>query len=39
MGLRSMLDSLEPHFLKGGKLEKMYPLYEAMIQVCIRLQA
>ncbi|MEE3190839.1 MAG: RnfABCDGE type electron transport complex subunit D, partial [Pseudomonadota bacterium] len=30
MGLRSMLDSLEPHFLKGGKLEKMYPLYEAI---------
>ncbi len=30
MGLRSILDSLEPHFLKGGKLEKMYPLYEAI---------
>ena len=29
MGLRSMLDSLEPHFLKGA-LEKMYPLYEAI---------
>lgn len=30
MGLRSLLDSLEPHFTKGGKLEKMYPLYEAL---------
>lgn len=30
MGLRSMLDSLEPHFTKGGKFEKMYPLYEAI---------
>lgn len=28
--LRSTLDKLEPHFLKGGKLEKMYPLYEAI---------
>jgi Na+-transporting NADH:ubiquinone oxidoreductase subunit B len=25
-----MLDSLEPHFTKGGKFEKMYPLYEAI---------
>lgn len=30
MGLRSLLDSLEPHFTKGGKFEKMYPLYEAL---------
>ena len=30
MGLRSLLDSLEPHFTKGGKFEKMYPLYEAI---------
>ncbi|MFT7185481.1 MAG: Na+-transporting NADH:ubiquinone oxidoreductase subunit B [Pseudohongiellaceae bacterium] len=29
MGLRSRLDSMEPHFLKGGKLEKYYALYEA----------
>ena len=29
MGLRSILDNMEPHFLKGGKLEKWYPLYEA----------
>jgi len=28
--LRSMLDKLEPHFVKGGKYEKMYPLYEAI---------
>lgn len=30
MGLRSMLDNLEPHFSKGGKFEKLYPLYEAI---------
>ncbi len=30
MGLRSMLDSLAPSFEKGGKFEKMYPLYEAV---------
>ncbi|AHK15638.1 MAG: NADH:ubiquinone reductase (Na(+)-transporting) subunit B [Thalassolituus sp.] len=30
MGLRSMLDSAAPHFEKGGKFEKMYPLYEAI---------
>ena len=28
--LRSMLDKLAPHFEKGGKYEKMYPLYEAI---------
>ena len=27
--LRNLLDKIEPHFLKGGKLEKLYPLYEA----------
>ncbi|MCY4444346.1 MAG: NADH:ubiquinone reductase (Na(+)-transporting) subunit B [Proteobacteria bacterium] len=27
--LRSILDTLEPHFLKGGKLAKLFPLYEA----------
>lgn len=30
MGLRSILDNLAPHFEKGGKYEKMYPLYEAI---------
>ncbi len=30
MGLRSILDSLAPKFEKGGKFEKMYPLYEAV---------
>jgi len=30
MGLRAFFDSLEPHFTKGGKFEKMYPLYEAI---------
>ena len=29
MNLRSMLDSVEPHFHKGGKYEKFYALYEA----------
>ena len=27
--LRNMFDNLEPHFHKGGNLEKWYPLYEA----------
>ena len=27
--LRNLLDKIEPHFRKGGKLEKLYPLYEA----------
>ncbi len=30
MGLRSILDSIEPHFEKGGKLEALYPAYEAI---------
>jgi Na+-transporting NADH:ubiquinone oxidoreductase subunit B len=30
MGLRSLLDSAAPHFEKGGRFEKMYPLYEAL---------
>ena len=28
--LRSNLDRVEHHFLKGGKLEKLYPIYEAI---------
>ena len=24
-----MLDGLKPHFDKGGKLERLYPLFEA----------
>jgi Na+-transporting NADH:ubiquinone oxidoreductase subunit B len=28
--LRRLLDRLEPQFHKGGKLERMYPLYEAL---------
>jgi len=27
--LRNILDKIEPHFKKGGKLESLYPLYEA----------
>ncbi|MCB8890305.1 NADH:ubiquinone reductase (Na(+)-transporting) subunit B [Vreelandella malpeensis] len=30
MGIRHTLDTLEPHFHKGGKYEKFYPLYEAV---------
>jgi Na+-transporting NADH:ubiquinone oxidoreductase subunit B len=30
MGLRSILDSVAPHFEKGGRFQKMYPLYEAV---------
>lgn len=30
MNLRKMLDSMEPHFTKGGKYEKFYALYEAV---------
>ena len=29
MALRKLLDSLEPHFVKGGKYEKFYALFEA----------
>ena len=28
--LRKSLDALHPYFTKGGKLEKLYPLYEAI---------
>jgi Na+-transporting NADH:ubiquinone oxidoreductase subunit B len=28
MGLRKFFDNIEPHFVKGGKLEKYYALYE-----------
>ncbi|WP_319530261.1 NADH:ubiquinone reductase (Na(+)-transporting) subunit B [uncultured Cohaesibacter sp.] len=28
MGLRSFFDSIEPHFHKGGKLEKYFAIYE-----------
>jgi Na+-transporting NADH:ubiquinone oxidoreductase subunit B len=27
--LRKFLDRIEPHFKEGGKLEKLYPIYEA----------
>ncbi|MFL0806905.1 MAG: NADH:ubiquinone reductase (Na(+)-transporting) subunit B [Oceanobacter sp.] len=30
MGLRNTLDKMAPLFEKGGKYEKMYPLYEAL---------
>ncbi|WNK19126.1 NADH:ubiquinone reductase (Na(+)-transporting) subunit B [Halomonas piscis] len=30
MGIRQTLDSLEPHFHKGGRYEKFYPLFEAI---------
>ena len=28
MGLRALLDKLEPHFEKGGKYEKYFSVYE-----------
>ena len=28
--LRKLLDSLAPHFEKGGKLNALYPLFEAL---------
>ena len=28
MGLRSLFDRVEPHFEKGGKFEKLFPIYE-----------
>ncbi len=28
MGLRSFLDRIEPYFTKGGKYEKLFPVYE-----------
>ena len=30
MALRKFFDSIAPHFEKGGKLEKLYPLFEAL---------
>jgi len=29
MGLKQLLEKVEPHFTQGGKLEKYYPLFEA----------
>ena len=28
--MRGLFDSLEPHFEEGGKLQKLYPAYEAI---------
>lgn len=28
--LRTLLDSLHPHFTKGGRLKRLYPFYEAL---------
>jgi Na+-transporting NADH:ubiquinone oxidoreductase subunit B len=36
MSLRSILDSIEPHFHKGGKYESWYALYEAVDTVFYR---
>lgn len=30
MGIRNILDKLEPHFTEGGKYEKWYAIYEAV---------
>jgi len=32
--LRNLLDSVEPHFTHGGKLERLYPIYE-LIDTCL----
>lgn len=36
MGLRTVLDNMEPHFHKGGKYESWYALYEAVDTVFYR---
>lgn len=36
MGLRKILDDMEPHFHKGGKYESWYALYEAVDTVFYR---
>ncbi len=36
MGLRKLLDNMEPHFHKGGKYEKWYALYEAVDTIFYR---
>ena len=28
MGLRNFFDNIEPHFMKGGKWERYFPIYE-----------
>ena len=28
MGVRDFFDHIEPHFVKGGKYEKYFPIYE-----------
>lgn len=33
MGLKHLLEKIEPHFTPGGRLEKWYPLYEATATV------
>ncbi|MDG2471591.1 MAG: NADH:ubiquinone reductase (Na(+)-transporting) subunit B [Pseudomonadales bacterium] len=36
MSLRSLLDDIEPHFVKGGKYENFYALYEAVDTIFYR---
>ncbi|MCE1695190.1 NADH:ubiquinone reductase (Na(+)-transporting) subunit B, partial [Enterobacter hormaechei] len=33
MGLKNLFEKVEHHFEAGGKLEKYYPLYEAVSTV------
>ena len=35
--LRALLDKQAHHFEAGGKLERLYPLWEARTAFCIRL--
>lgn len=34
MGLKHLFEKMEPHFLPGGKMEKWFPLFEAVATVC-----
>ncbi|SFK60638.1 NADH:ubiquinone reductase (Na(+)-transporting) subunit B [Shimia haliotis] len=34
MGLRNFFDRIEPNFVKGGKYEKLFPIYEMVESLC-----
>ncbi len=34
MGLRSFFDRIEPNFTKGGRYEKLFPIYEMVESIC-----
>ncbi|BBI62459.1 hypothetical protein HSBAA_37650 [Vreelandella sulfidaeris] len=39
MGIQQTLQNIEPHFHKGGKYEKFYPLFEAVDTIFTRRRA